>query len=227
MLRLDELHNWRRQNINKKLNTKKLGVFFTQPTAQFPSMIYKRGLDAFYDKKKNLEWTKLVLKTNKALYELAIENNDILLIVKPKLTDFDYATKLFNSFGKIPDNLIISIDYYNNASELIKDCDVICAFNSSSILETITAGKKIICPRFEEAKKKNFKSHLLDFGDIPIYAESPQELKEIIVDNLKNKNNFINDLNNYQKDILKFWTNNPDGHVGKKMPVLLEGLIKS
>ena len=57
---------------------------------------------------------------------------------------------------------------------------------------------------------------MLDFGDIPIYAESPQELKEIIVDNLKNKNNFINDLNNYQKDILKFWTNNPDGHVGKK-----------
>ena len=52
MLRLDELHNWRRQNINKKLNTKKLGVFFTQPTAQFPSMIYKRGLDAFYDKKR-------------------------------------------------------------------------------------------------------------------------------------------------------------------------------
>ena len=49
----------------------------------------------------------------------------------------------------------------------------------------------------------------------------------MIIDNLKNKNNVINDLNNYQKDILKFWTNNPDGYVGKKMPVLLEGLIKS
>jgi len=49
----------------------------------------------------------------------------------------------------------------------------------------------------------------------------------MIIDNLKNKNNVINDLNNYQKDILKFWANNPDGHVRKKMPVLPENLIKS
>tara|TARA_A100001011_G_C14321335_1_gene850855 strand:+ start:7593 stop:7904 length:312 start_codon:yes stop_codon:yes gene_type:complete len=75
--------------------------------------------------------------------------------------------------------------------------------------------------------EKNFKSHLLDFGDIPVYAHSLQKLKVMIIDNLKNKNSVFNDLNNYQKDILKFWANNPDGHVGKKMPVLPENLIKS
>ncbi len=67
----------------------------------------------------------------------------------------------------------------------------------------------------------------MDFGDIPVYAHSPQKLIGMIIDNLKNKNNVINDLNNYQKDILKFWANNPDGHVRKKMPVLPENLIKS
>ena len=82
-------------------------------------MIYKMGLKAFYDKKKDLEWTNLVKKTNQIIYEIACENHDIKITIKPKISDLEYAINLFKSFGKLPKNLTISSNFYNNASELI------------------------------------------------------------------------------------------------------------
>tara|TARA_A100001011_G_scaffold388030_1_gene466870 strand:+ start:3957 stop:5342 length:1386 start_codon:yes stop_codon:yes gene_type:complete len=227
MLRLDELHSWRRKNIGVKLNSKKLGVFFTQPTAQFPSMIYKMGLKAFYDKKKDLEWTNLVKKTNQIIYEIACENHDIKVTIKPKISDLEYAINLFKSFGKLPKNLTISSNFYNNASELIKDNDIICAFNSSSILESIVSGKTVISPRFEEANEKRYQSHLLNFNNVPTYANSPTELKEILLEKIRSEKEIVKDLNNDQREVIKYWTNNPSGDLKKRMPIILENLITS
>jgi len=227
MLRLDDLHYWRKRNLGKNLNNKKLGVFFTQPTAQFPSMIYKSGLKAFYDPKKNLQWTELVRYTNEAIYEVALENKDIKIVVKPKVSDLALAKNLYKKFGKLPKNLVIDSYYYNNASDLIKDSDLVCAFNSSSILETMAAGKKIISPKFAEALKPTYKNHLLDYGNAPIYAQSKDDLKRLIVKNLNNDNLKVNELGKEDRYILKYWTNNPNGNLGLKMPIMLEKLISS
>ena len=110
---------------------------------------------------------------------------------------------------------------------IIKDSDLICAFNSSSILETIAAGKKVIAPNFAETLKPQYKNHLLDYGNVPIYAQSKDDIKRLVVKNLNNDYLKVNELGKEDQDVLKYWTNNPNGDLGLKMPIMLEKLISS
>ena len=226
MIRLDSLHHWRKKNANTLLPKKRLGVFFTQPTAQLPSMITDLKIDTYINKSINLRWDKLVKETNKIIYEISLENRDIEIVVKPKLNNENFAKNLYNDFGKIPKNLVVSHNYYNNAEQLIKESDIICAFNSTSVLESIAGGKPVVIPNFAEAKEPIYKNHILDFSDAPLIANKPDELKNIILENLKKPKKIPSCLNKTQIETLNYWTNNPNGELGKKMPILLENLIK-
>ncbi len=227
MVRLDNLHEWRKKNVNKKLFKKRLGVFFTQPTAQLPTMITDLNIDTYINKSVGLRWSALVKETNKKIYEIAIENEDIEIVVKPKFNDEKFAKELFKSFGKIPKNLIIANNYYDNAEHLIKNSDLICAFNSTAVLESIAGGIPVVIPNFGEVNEEIYKNHILDFFNVPFMASSPEELKEIILENLKKMNFIPKELSSEKREVLKYWTNNPDGDLGKEMPKYLEKLIFS
>lgn len=225
MTRIDRIHEWRKKNSYNKLNkTNRLGVFFTQPTAQLPSMIKEANIETLYDVSLKMKWTELVNDTNRVLYDFSINNPMIEVVVKVKRTHYDIAKNIYSEYGETPNNLILTTSI--NALDLIISSDIIFSFNSTSVLETIAAGIPCVTVRFGEALKKEYQKFLLDFGDVPYVAKSPDELYELLDSNLKADRSVPFQLPENARDVLTYWTNNPDGGLGKTMCIRLAEVIE-
>ena len=136
------------------------------------------------------------------LLEFAKENPDIEVIIKPKKkvmaswqANFDRASREEYMDAKSIKNF--KVDCLVDAQKLILESDVICGFNSTTILEAGITDKPVIIPFFGGIKEPPFIDHV-KFQDAFVYfdvAESQEHLKKLINDGLK-----IRSITNKQKN---------------------------
>lgn len=225
MVRLDKSYISRKNLIKKNRKFNRLTYFYIQPNNQLPSLY----TDYFVINKKLFDdkpttWTNINENTNKTIYEIAINNPKIEVVIKCKFQDFKNCEKKFSKFGKIPKNL--KIIFGSSAISLISTSDLICAFNTTSILEAAVAGKTIISPYFDEALHPQFTDYLIDFGDLTIKAKSPSELKDLLNYYLKKPIFPTSEIPKSNLEVIDYWTSNTDGNASKKLRLKTIEIIK-
>ena len=144
---------------------------------------------------------------HEAIIELAEENKDIQFIIKPKPIMMQH--KSWNKYEEIISKSSINVHNLKNyvvdaaidAQELILNSDIVCGLQSSTVLESAVAGKRVIFPVFYDYLKSEhvndfFWKDSLDLFDI---ATSKDNFKNIFYSCLNSHNIDVNIMNKRKK----------------------------
>ena len=156
---------------------------------------YKQlGLSGFeemvhFPKHRDKGFVKLFENVHTSIAKLAIKNKDVDFVIKPKwggswIDEIKYVFSKNNIESKRIDNLFIDSDV--NVHDLILESDVICAFTSTTALESAIAAKPVIIPYFDEALKVEY-NKLIEFKDdfhLMDIANSPDEFERLIIERI-------------------------------------------
>jgi hypothetical protein len=161
-LRMDALVNNINQdkykNITKENKRKKFTLFyFPVDSSMFGIKNNKVDVKKYYSSSNY--WDKkerFFIQLHETILKLADENRDIDFIIKPK--DIFMHEKSWNFYEKVVlksgvdvkklDNYIV--DAYADVHSLIVESDVVCVGQSSTTIESLILGKRVIFPAFFE-----------------------------------------------------------------------------
>jgi hypothetical protein len=152
------------------------------------------GLSGFeemvhFPKHRDKGFVKLFENVHTSIAKLACNNKNIDFVIKPKwggnwIDAIEYVFSKNNIESKRIDNLFIDSDV--NVHDLILESDVICAFTSTTVLESAISAKPVIIPYFDEALKAEF-NELIEFKDnfhLMDITYSPDEFERLIIERL-------------------------------------------
>jgi hypothetical protein len=134
---------------------------------------------------------KLFEQVHTAFAEVALSNPSVDFIIKPKWggnweEEIDKALRKSGlDYRDVPNlHLIVETDVH----ELILSSDVICGFQSTTMLEGAIAGKPVIVPYFEEALRPEYGDyiHFRDSFHLFDIADSKDKFASLITERLKN-----------------------------------------
>jgi hypothetical protein len=140
------------------------------------------------DEKKG--WADLFQKVHAGFASLAIHHPEKTFIIKPKwggkwIERIESAiAEIGENFSEIP-NLKIVLD--KNAHDLIEKSQVVCCFNSSTMLEAAVTKRAVIVPHFEDAIPEEFAGFVKfrDRDDLFEIARSQEEMIDLISQRLR------------------------------------------
>lgn len=207
MPRLDMLHEWRKSRCGNLEEPKHVVYFFP---GLYTQVLPEMGAEYEFN-----GWHEVITKTSQAIFKLATQFPKIKFTVKPKPRDYEKAHLVFERFGSKPKNL--QIGYRVSAGELVKQSNIACCFNSSTILECLAAGTPVVCPSFGEAAEEKYQPLILDFGKSFLAAESPDHLISIIKQAIHGKITPQQTLSEEAKEMLDYWACNVDGGVSRAL----------
>jgi hypothetical protein len=115
----------------------------------------------------------------------------------------------------LPDNIHIVIG--GSPQTLIFEHDVVCGFNSTSLLEALAAGKPVAVPHFAEAREAKMQPYRIDLEDAVEYAESADELVELLIRRAREKHQPKTELSAATIRVLDKWLFNSDGQAGLRV----------
>jgi hypothetical protein len=115
----------------------------------------------------------------------------------------------------LPPNLRIA--HGGDALPYIAEASIVCGFNSTTIFETLAAGKPVLLPWFSEALSPEALPYILDLRGIVPVAESAQVLKHRLIDLALNPLPVQGELDSAVSEALKYWTGNSDGNAGRRV----------
>ena len=131
------------------------------------------------EKLKQIE--KRALKFYISVMEFARKHKDIKVIIKTKMAQhyLQYPKNILNEHYKEGiDNLVIT--NASNSSELIQNSTAVIGFNSTTLIEAIIAGKKIISPYFGDIMKDEPWAFFQRHSQLVNYANSEVDLEKFI-----------------------------------------------
>jgi hypothetical protein len=196
---------------NNNTNKKSFVLFY------FPFNIRDFGLWDIYPVFKNRK--KLFRDLHFAILDLAVEHKDIEFVIKPKskmMTEksWDFYESILNDYPlDVSEIRNYRIDDKVDAQKIIFESDVVCALQSSTVLESAIANKRIILPLFYDYMKSvNFDEfgwkNDLDLFDV---ATDKEAFKALVYDAFYT-NNFNEHLYNQRINLFKkyfgFYDNN-------------------
>lgn len=136
------------------------------------------------------------VKFFKLVYECAYRHPEINFVIKTKMSSqyVDFPTKILQEV--YPGGLSnINIVNSGDPSELIYSSMAVIGFNSTTLIEALIAGKKIISPYFGDILTNQDWSFFQKYNSLVSYVETIGDLEECLF----NKNN----NSGYSKDIKK------------------------
>jgi len=157
-------------------------------------------------------------EVHSAIVELSIEYPDIDFVIKPK--NIMMKGKAWKFYESVLNEIDFDINKSNNYSvcpnanvhNLIKSSNVICALQSTTVIESAISGKPIILPVFESYRAtENFQ----DFGwkkhmELFDIANNKQHFKDLIID-LMDISCVSDSVLNKRKKVFKSFFNDLDG----------------
>jgi hypothetical protein len=163
-------------------------------------------------------WIKLAEKTEHFLVDYKKKNSSkIKMIFKTKTGFVDQVDRL-----KKIDTSGVQIVYNNTGHHLLKEADVVVAFNSTTIFESMAANIPVIIPDFnlnEIQKKFAFDLHNVEnIYYVKSYLDLENSLEIIRSNRLKIKK----PITQNQKDILNKYVGNSDGKSGYRLRNLIK-----
>jgi hypothetical protein len=193
-LRMDEFV--KRVKLSSRNIRMKRAVYYRKKVTLF-SFTYgymQKGLSGFegmshFPKQRDKGFVKLFENVHTSIAKLAIKNKDVDFVIRPKwggnwIDEIEYVFSKNNIESKRIDNLFIDSDV--NVHDLILESDVICAFTSTTALESAIAAKPVIIPYFDEALKVEY-NKLIEFKDdfhLMDIANSPDEFERLIIERI-------------------------------------------
>jgi hypothetical protein len=208
MPRLDRLHRWRREHAGAAGNagTAKVLFFSFSRSDKLPQ---ESGIAK--------DWGEFCADTHRAMVELAHARPEIEIVAKTKgiARQNEQLLQLFNSVAKKPPpNLRIVPG--GDAFELLTESRVVVGFNTTGLIEALALGKPVVVPRFGEASDPELAKLVIDLGDAVEYAESPQQLQQLVAMHAAKPVAPPRDLTPNVQKILSYWVGNDDGEAARR-----------
>lgn len=168
-----------------------------------------------FDDRHALSLDRLSTETHAAIIALAERNPDLRVVVKTKGGARDQAqvTALFEERPRPPN---LEVLHGGDVQELIFEASVVCGFNSTALLEALTAGRPVVQPRFAEATDPALTPYIVDLGDTVRYADDPQALVAALERLARESVAMPHDLSPTVSRELARWTGNADGQAGPR-----------
>ena len=162
---------------------------------------------------------KLFIDLHNAIIELALEYPDIEFIIKPKDVmvknkswDFykDVVNKSNIDIKKLP-NYKVDVDL--NVSDSIVKSSVICALQSSTVVESAFAGKRLILPLFHDFLDSPHFDNFYWKNDLELFdvATDKNQFKILFKDILNNPK-ISQDIENKRIELFDRWFGNVEGN---------------
>lgn len=199
--------------------------FMFGPKAFIPVLIRKRSLWPYtrypetVDRRLDrLGWHRLVRETQQAVCRMAADYPDIRITIKMKgaETDKDIAAiETLMGVDRLPDN--VRVVSGGDPLGLLFQHNVVCGFNSTSLLEALAAGKPVIVPRYAEAVREEMQPYIIDLGDAVQYAGTPRELTDLLVRHAREPQRPPAVLPETVCRVLDRWLFNSDGEAGRRV----------
>ncbi len=219
-LRMDKFLELIKQNKNKdKSVNKKTFVLFYFPY-NLTLFGNKKASEKGEYKYHNKAWgsrKKLFIDLHNAIIELAVENPDIDFIIKPKNNMVDSASWSF--YQSVADNSKFcvhslsnyKVDPYLDVSKCIADASIICALQSSVVLESAIANKRLIFPLFYNFLNSAYVNDFFWKNDIGLFdiASDKNEFKKIFKE-VVNNSNVPENIQYKRKELFKKWFGSVD-----------------
>lgn len=223
MPRLDDLHQWRKENVGQAIKGRVLFFAFA-PETGMPVIMRKtqqggvvRHEENKFSKKVS-GVTDLCHATYETILELAKRNPELEVVIKSKgrERDFEIIMKMMNVLTKaeLPPN--IRIIHGGSVKELLSECSVVCGFKTTAICEAIAMGKPVVMPWFAEALDANISPYLLDLRNVTKTAYSSSELYALLKESAKKPLPVRFNLSETEISELRKWTGNGDGQARQR-----------
>lgn len=140
-----------------------------------------------FDRTEGTSWARLYEDVHLAFVEIARENPDIEVVIKPKWAGnwIDDILQICRDAGfdvaALPN---LKIDDTLDAQDLILHSDVISGWASTTVLEACIAKKPVVYPLFDEALLPEYQKYIYfnDALDMFKVAHSKEEYKTMIMD---------------------------------------------
>lgn len=157
---------------------------------------------------------KLFEETMASIVNVAVNNPDIEVLIKPKKGDV--SIKYFSELCKrrnleIQSLKNLRIDDSINLHEYMMTSNVVCGLQSTSVLEAAIAGKEVVVPYFEEFRNTDwsdrfgYRDHLSAFS-IP---KNAVELEDCLISGLSKQQSDA--IMEYRRQLFSTWVSSPDG----------------
>ncbi|MDD2889014.1 MAG: CDP-glycerol glycerophosphotransferase family protein [bacterium] len=153
-------------------------------------LFFTYELDAYSPDGQKI-WEDLRTDTEKILADLA-KNNLFNIIIKPhpqhNIEDIEFfSSRLQSLCGSVWKKSIFVADRKMDARQLIVNSDIVIAFQSTALLESLISGKRVIYTYWGEGQKiekvKKFILPFYDYSKIMECVNSPSELKQALLQN--------------------------------------------
>ena len=96
--------------------------------------------------------------------------------------------------------------------DLITRCSFVTGLHSTTLFESIAAGKPVLVPRFAEAADSEMQPFLLDFGGAVVFADSAEAFARSLTELGTTHRSQVSVWNAERATILQRWYGNPDGN---------------
>jgi hypothetical protein len=208
MPRLDRLHRWRHEHPDSVIGVGAAKILFF-------SFSRSDKIPRSFDLAK--DWGQFCADTHRAMIELAHCQPEVDVIAKTKGIgrQNEELFQVLDSIAKEqPHNLRIVSG--GDAFQLLTESRVVVGFNTTGLIEALAIGKPVIVPRFGEANDPQLRKLIIDLGDAVEYANSPQQLQELVSMYASRPDAPQLDLTPNVQRILRYWVGNDDGQAGRR-----------
>lgn len=226
MPRLDRMHQWRRAQARcgtAPVRRPRVLLFSFTPKAVLPRIGrrpaggFKNNEERLEDEAQTLSWEHLARNTHEAVRRLAETYPEVDVVVKSKVRAREHREmlRLFGKPSALPENLELVVG--GDPADLITGSDVVCGFNTTAVIEALAAGKPVVVPRFAEALEGHMRPYIVDYGDAVRYADSPEELMELLRVETLARRAPPAELEPARLQVLERWAGNADGRSGERV----------
>ena len=226
-------------NLNRNIKFKKRFILFyfrnsmgmyKSKASNIPNAKYKDQDSQSIWEHKNQLFTDL----HEAIIELAEENRDIQFIIKPK--DIMMQHRTWEKYKEVVSSSKINVHNLKNYSvepeanvhEMILDSDIICGLQSSTILESAIADKRVILPLFYNFLKTDYVNNLFWKNDLDLFdvATSKEYFKQIFYKCL-DEPNVSEEIMNKRKDLFELNFDSTQGNSLERYSSAIEKVINN
>lgn len=173
-----------------------------------------------------LGWVRLFESTHTAFARAAMAMPTARFIIKLKWEDgwAERVKQALSSNGITLDEIPnLSIDSSSDPHDLIIDAQVVCGFNSTTVLEAGVFDKTVIIPMFDEALREDYRKAVKhqDAHHLFEVANSPIELSDLIVGGLQKAKSIDKIVLKKRREYFENLIAPLDGKVGERYIELL------
>ena len=206
--RFDRIHVMRRELAASKQKTNARPMVLFLFFAKTP-----KPRDWFEDR----EWEVLLHDTFLAILKLAQESPDLDVVIKTKDAKghTDVIKSLVAETGGLPEN--VRMVCKGDPLQLLVECDVVCGFNTTAVLDALALNKPAVVPRFAEAAKPDYQPFIVDFEDAVEYADSTEEFVVKLRNIAKERRPIQAELSPNAISVLDRWLGNGDGKAAERV----------